>query len=807
MAPRVLLPQKKNRARCGIKYSLKIYKGDLPPDSECLDDLEDENAAQMAVADVDINEGNEHHLQAALATKAVFIPTPGSISAVDNYEELYPPGKWKDPASYLKTTQTVEEACINGLVEQDYNYYIDEMDKQWLDKNNQAARGEGTSAQGARAVRKGKDKSPEIGVPVSISEDEFEFVMGVLEKLTDRKVLEDDSPDFSLYEHFFLEPLPPDVFASYVAPSWVPPPALLVRIARTIFPHWKQRRANANGRQLRPTLNASTSFSAFDEGDFENEVYVCFRHRDNKPVRKTRSGQAANSGDKLAQLDQNLSQAMDVATALFVREKTKQEAAVHSQNVWNVRQPMADMLRKFPNLITKADEERLLDKPRKSKSHRASYVLFPKVKVLPPSHPATPSAALGGQAVLPSVRCAALQHEIVKGMQRESQLIKENNLVDSIEDPYQTPLVPRAEKLWVDPPPSHPPPDTDADGSMSGRSGHSIRLRYGRGGRRMLDRRSTGHPYLSQLRNHRQHAEDDLDEETVSRLQGQWRFDADSTPSEENRELVDEWDTRYLTQRLAWATKEEATLIPDLSLTVQLKDGRDFRILPDQMLANVSLIQQVYEHPSLSQYLEAEGITVYPLRPRPSSSARPSPQKPTPVSSPSQNPASHPRMQAPMRPPPSPAVPKKTESPPVRAPTAYPAPPKSQENISPQPGTPTASAAPSRPRLNGTLPQNSNSIIPTANGDAVKGGAAVSASVNVNGHSARQPQSSPAPPSHPLQTNGARTAGPAYVPLNASSMTLKLASSRTPARPSPLTNQPVVASPLASSSSSRTSES
>lgn len=120
------------------------------------------------------------------------IPTPGAVRLVDNYEQLYPSARWKDPISYLQTTQTVEEACTNALVDHEYaTYYMDEIDKQWLDKNNQEARGEGTSAQGAtsapRSARKGKE--PEMGVPVSITEDEFELVMGLLEKVTDQKVI------------------------------------------------------------------------------------------------------------------------------------------------------------------------------------------------------------------------------------------------------------------------------------------------------------------------------------------------------------------------------------------------------------------------------------------------------------------------------------------------------------------------------------------------------------------------------------------------------------------------------------------
>lgn len=128
-----------------------------------------------------------------MATNAAFIPTPGSVSAVGDYDQLYPPNKWRDPITYIHSTQSVEEACTNALADHEYTYYMDEIDKQWLDKNNSEARGEGTSTHGAcstaRSPRKGKNKEPEIGVPVSITEDEFELVMGLLEKLNDQKVV------------------------------------------------------------------------------------------------------------------------------------------------------------------------------------------------------------------------------------------------------------------------------------------------------------------------------------------------------------------------------------------------------------------------------------------------------------------------------------------------------------------------------------------------------------------------------------------------------------------------------------------
>ncbi|KAF7328934.1 Enhancer of polycomb-like protein [Mycena venus] len=786
MAPRVVLPPKKNRARCGIKYPLKIVKGDLPADSEYLDEDFDENASQMAVADVDAGETMEHHLQAALATKAVFIPTPGAISVVDNYAELYPPKKWTDPISYLKTTQTVEEACSNGLAEHDYTYYMDEIDKQWLDKNNQEARGEGTSAQGARQVRKGKDKSPEMGVPVSISEDEFELVMGLLEKMTDQKitdqkVFEGEGPDFESYEQFFLKPLPADMFASYLTPSWIPPSALLVRITRTIYPHWKQRRSLLKGHKIRPSLN-------FDESDFLNESYICFRRRDNKPVRKTRAGQVVNHAEKLTQLDQNLSRALDLANALLARENVKKAAAVQSHDVWRARQPMADLLRKFPSLITKADEERLLDKPKKPKTSRSS---LPKVKVLPPSHPGasgTQAAAAGALGVLPSERCAAIQQEIMKNMQKESQEIKDNCQVDVVDDPYQPFLIPRAEKTWVDVP---------CVVVLCAFVMVVVVVAFWTGAAMLIPTSLSCAATADAPKRTRRR-----DEEDIRRLQGQWRFDADCSlfgpAEEENRELVDEYDSRYLVRRMSWATKAEAALVTDASIIVQRPDGRDMRVLPEQFLSNAIHVQGIYEKPTLSGHLAEEGIistfSLGPARASAAAAAMRSPQKPTPtpVSSPSQYPSSHSRPQAPMRPPPSPAL------------------PRMQENISPKPGSaPSLPSAhsPVRPRAHITVPHNPNPIVPVSHGDAVKVGSGAQPSpVNGNGGLAQHHNAGQASSTHPLQTNGARTTAPAYVPLNpGTNMSLKLPPSRVPVRPSPLATHSVVASQLASNSSRTTS--
>ncbi|KAF7307766.1 Enhancer of polycomb-like protein [Mycena kentingensis (nom. inval.)] len=620
MAPRANPPPKKNKTRFGVKYSLHIVRErDLPADTEYLDDAETDNAA-LQVADVDVNEGHEHHLQAALATTALFIPTPCALSTVDSYTHLYPDAKWKDPITYLHSTTTVEEACLNALADHNYTYLMDEQDKQWLDKNNQDARGEGTSASGAataRASRKSsRDKDPEIGVPASINEDEFELVMGIMEKLVDQKVLRGDPPEFDFFERFFLEPLPPTMFATYTVPSWVPQPALLVRIARTIYPHWKHRRALLDGCRIQPAIN-------FDESDFANESYICFRRRDNKPTRKTRGSQVVNHAEKLTSLHHNLTQALDVATALLQRETVKQAFATESQAVWVARQPMADFLRQFPSMVTKADEERLLDKPKKI---RPKPPPLPKVKVLPPTQgrtSASPAPPLAPAAIQPSERCAEIQQDIARRVQQDAEILKRRGCVDLTDEAYQTPYLSRPEKLWVDPTRK---PASPAERAIAAAQKTLVRGRIGRGGRFILDRRNLpGHPYpsMARLQAHRTRPDGgdpaDFDEEATRRLEERWRFDSDASssgfPEEEGRELVDEYDSKHLVPRLKWAAAaksdliSELTMVTDASLMVPTSDGsgRMRKALP--VLTNAIHLASMQGFPDVQSYLVSNGIS------------------------------------------------------------------------------------------------------------------------------------------------------------------------------------------------------
>ncbi|KAJ7783444.1 hypothetical protein DFH07DRAFT_787749 [Mycena maculata] len=768
MAPRTIPPPKKNRARCAIKYPLQIIKGDLGPDTQFyLDEDPDET---LLVVDVELREGQEHHLQRALATKAVIIPTPGEIRVVNNYDQLYPPNKWTDPISFLHTTQTVEEACTNALADHEYTYYMDEIDKLWLDKNNQEARGEGTSAQGAASVPRSTPKEPEMGVPFSITEDEFELMMGLLEKiagLTDQKVIEGD---FSLYQNFFLEPLPPNTFASYTSPSWIPAPPLLVRIARAVFPHWKRRRSLL-GHRIRPSLN-------YDESDSLNESYVCFRRRDNKPVRKTRAGQLMNNADKLVQLDQNLSQALDIANALLKRETIKQTTAVYSQRVWNARKPLADLIRTIPGIFSKADEPLfLVEKLKKSRAHRSS---LPKVK-LPPANPTTPN-----QAVRPFARrWMDIQEKIIESMHEDS--LNNENQVDAIDDPYQSPPIPRAETLWVDVLPSVAIPPTDEQSVRS--SPLAVRLRYGRGGRRFVDRRSGPRPLLSQLRHHRQHLNNDSDEETTQRLEAQWRFDADDCvdAEEQCRELVDEYDSRYLIARMSWAPNKEATLLTDASLVIQGPDGDKQTVLPFKNNADFAA-DYIYGKTTAAYLADAyKGANLILPRATPAIAALRAIST-TPVQQKITQAIPHPRPQ--------------TLAAAMRLPAHLGSPPRMQENITPaQPG-PIPNIHPASPSLqpharlpvtrHHTHPPSPNPIAAASptNADKVTGPPTQIHTPHQN-HSHVQTPARP-PTTHPLQTNGVRSAVPAYVALGAGTSTSLRLHPRVP-RPSPLSAHSVVA--------------
>ena len=68
-------------------------------------------------------------------------------------------------------------------------------------------------------------------------------------------------PAFADYQDVFSSTLTPATFATCIVPSWIPPAAALLRIARAIYPHWKDRRIERGGYRIIPALNVSFSFA------------------------------------------------------------------------------------------------------------------------------------------------------------------------------------------------------------------------------------------------------------------------------------------------------------------------------------------------------------------------------------------------------------------------------------------------------------------------------------------------------------------------------------------------------------------
>ena len=150
-------------------------------------------------------------------------------------------------------------------------------------------------------------------------------------------------PPFSDYQETFSAPLAPANFTTFTVPIWVPTPSQLTRIARVIYPYWRERRTERGGHRIIPTLNVSylrsrlvrltNFFLQFDETDTQNESYICFRRREIKAVRKPRASQVTSS-DKLLRLQSELLSSLELAKNVLNREMLKREGAHQSQNVW-----------------------------------------------------------------------------------------------------------------------------------------------------------------------------------------------------------------------------------------------------------------------------------------------------------------------------------------------------------------------------------------------------------------------------------------------------------------------------------------
>ncbi|KAF8623276.1 hypothetical protein AX17_007482 [Amanita inopinata Kibby_2008] len=609
----------RNRNRITNKTRLKIHQGNLDVDTLLIpDEDEEKNRLTNLVAGVDAEDANELHLQVVLSASqrphvstarrggnekhdAAYIPTPDSTGVVQDYEEHYPTNRWKDPATYLCASTSVEETCRDGLAG-GFTYYMDERDKEWLDKNSEEARGEGTSIQGAVSTSgtrssarsaKAKGKEPEVTQPVPITEDEFELVMGLFEKITYEKTeflhhgLETGMtfPPFSDYQETFSSQLPSSIFSNYTVPPWISSPQNLLRIAKNVYPYWKERRIERGGHRVIPTLNN-------DETDTLNESYICFRRREIKAVRKTRASQATSS-DKLARLNAEFQYPLELAKAVLTRESIKKEVAQQAQAVWEKRAALVDLKRKFPSLGDKNDEDLLIDKERPAKKPELSRLPL-KLR----THEAGLPPARTELAIRPRDRAALIREQIENQLARQKEL--DHHWEDQIDNAYQPKPIPYASRLFKYIPLSRTASSsTETDEESIQRHPRAIRSRIGRGGCIRFDRRHAVPRVLAHgLRRSALLATDIADQregkspsegdEDLHRLTERWRFDADDVPAfgsqgadEQDRMLIDDYDTKYLRHMMTYMSEsDQHSLVTDPSIPVPTPEGRYQTVIP-----------------------------------------------------------------------------------------------------------------------------------------------------------------------------------------------------------------------------------
>ncbi|GAB1517716.1 hypothetical protein RhiTH_000766 [Rhizoctonia solani] len=476
----------RSKPRLTNKLKLVVHHGDIDADQPAIDD-EDEKNKVSSTAGVDAEDSHEHHLQAVLSAASLrasgqprasgssaYIPTPDAAGHAPDWERYYTANRWEEPEGYVRFSDTVEETQV-GAIAAGCTYYMDEVDAEWLSKNNaeltDAARASSPSRGPPRSA-KARGKEPE-SPSVAITEDEFELVMGILERITDERhpCLHADVskfPTLTDFEPVFSNRLPISFFPDYRVPDSVPPPAQLLRMFRVIYPHWRERRLERDGRRIIPQINSDET----NEGD----PYVCFRRRDAKPVRKTRRSDTG-SVDRMQSLFNNIRQLQHIAQSVVRREQLKHNRALEERQIMNCRMNLAEVKRKFPTTPfgSRDDDEVLVDKiVKRPKLEGTNTIRLSRRPTVPtPQQAETPTPSGPTEMPDPRAVAAANRKKVDEFMQRNPQ---QERWWDDLTDATYMPL----------PPPA--PPERQIRG---------VRLRVGRGGRRFVDRRPTTSPAIA----------------------------------------------------------------------------------------------------------------------------------------------------------------------------------------------------------------------------------------------------------------------------------------------------------------------
>lgn len=257
----------------------------------------------------------EFHLQAvinasnaaALGAQAQqsYIPTPDVVRAKGvKYEELYPQ-TWRDPATNIRFSSTVEE-CIG------VPYCMDDNDEEFLGRLNQGKDFDG------------RDRKDKLG---QCTEDVFEEVMSIFEETSARLqpfATVDNAPILSLEE---IERSQEEEVLQQ-ALKWFKP----------IYGYWTLKKGN---RPMMPTIKVRVLDTASEADDAD--PYVCFRRREVRQTRKTR-GRDAQVVEKLKKLRLELEQGRQLVKSIVDREQLKADSLVADRKLFNERKQIKEVV-------------------------------------------------------------------------------------------------------------------------------------------------------------------------------------------------------------------------------------------------------------------------------------------------------------------------------------------------------------------------------------------------------------------------------------------------------------------------------
>lgn len=240
----------------------------------------------------------EYHLQTILkeagTSNAQEIPVPPPEPSKINYDQLYP-GKFKEPFSYIKFSETVEE-CISC------QYDMTAEDEEFLKQYNS------------------KRAAADL-----LSEDDFERIMEVFEE-TAAAQTPFASVDNTVAPYDTMVPSLNQLGLAHIMPH-----------AKAIYEYWKSRRLECGNKSIHPSLK----FETHQETD-DMDPYVCFRRREARQTRKTRARDVVMA-DKLKQLRRQLEEGRHLIVLAREREMLKREVMKFERSVFEQRQKVKAM--------------------------------------------------------------------------------------------------------------------------------------------------------------------------------------------------------------------------------------------------------------------------------------------------------------------------------------------------------------------------------------------------------------------------------------------------------------------------------